>query len=223
MAGLPRRVLERFAGMTSTVLYLHLDQTSGTWSEERGGALSRRDAEAIVGHSRVTVRPVLDTATELTYTGYVAPPRLREQLALRNGGYCSFPECSRRARVGDVDHQEPWPRGFVDPAEQAAETGAGTTSSNTHLLCRKHHRAKTHGGWQVQMPAPGVYAWRSPAGACWLVTEGATVELTGIFDHDHGHEGAVPTRRPEPWDPLEPWQVAGLTTAEVTTAFAETA
>jgi hypothetical protein len=31
-----------------------------------------------------------------------------------------------------------------------------------------HHRVKTHGGWLVRQPFPGIYAWRDPYGACYL-------------------------------------------------------
>lgn len=192
VAGLPEEVLERLAGLRSTVLYVHLDQASGTWCEERGGALSREQARAIVGHSQVSVRPVLDLGEELTYTGYAAPPRLREQLSLLNTGRCTFPSCERLARPGDVDHQQPDPRGnssvnssgrrgWADSdADLRAATSPGTRSSNTHLLCRKHHRAKTHGDWRVAEPAPGIWLWRSASGACYLVTNGTTTMLNGL-------------------------------------------
>ncbi len=185
VAGLPPQVLEELAGLTSTVLYVHLDAATSTWCEERAGALTPEQARTLVGHSNVSVRPVLDLAQNLTFTGHVAPPRLREQLALLNGGSCTFPSCARRARVGDVDHEQPYPRGFVDPVEQASagktSTGkassGGTETANTHLLCRKHHRAKTHGGWRVHSPTIGTWVWTSPAGGRWLVTNGTTTSL----------------------------------------------
>ena len=126
MAGLPSGLLDKLGKLASTVLYVHLDRGTGTWCEENAGVLTKEEAQRIVGHSDVTIRPVLDLAEELTYTGYVAPARLKEQLALQNSGYCTFPSCHRRARTSDVDHQTP-----------AASDGA-TRSGNTHRLCRKH-------------------------------------------------------------------------------------
>lgn len=187
VAGCPPAVLKKFANISSTVLYLHLDQTSQTWCEERGGALTAQQARALVGHSRVSVRPVLDLAEPLSYTGYVAPPLLKEQLAMLNAGYCPFPYCHRRARAGDVDHQIP------------ASMGGPTTSSNTHLPCRKHHRAKDKGGWRVVCPATGIWVWTSPAGAVYLVSNGTTTRLNGIANR----RGVV---------------AAGLATATVTAA-----
>ncbi len=168
VAGCPPGLLEKFAGLTSTVLYLHLDQASGTWCEERGGVLTPGQARAVVGHAKVSVRPVLDLAEPPSYTGYVAPPRLKEQLALLNAGYCPFPYCHRRARAGDVDHQVPY------------RQGGPTATPNTHLPCRKHHRAKDKAGWKVTTPTPGVWIWTSPAGAIYLVTNGTTTQLNGI-------------------------------------------
>src|SRR5690606_23297704 len=152
IAGLPSGLLDKLGKLASTVLHVHLDRGTGTWCEENAGVLTKEEAQRIVGHSDVTIRPVPDLAEELTYTGYVAPPRLKEQLALQNSGYCTFPSCHRRARASDVDHQTP-----------AASDGA-TRSGNTHRLCRKHHRAKDKGGWRVVEPVPGVWVWASPAG-----------------------------------------------------------
>lgn len=174
IAGLPAGVLEKLARVRSTVLYVHLDRASGTWSEENAGVLSKEQARQIVGHSNVTVRPVLDLAEPLLYTGYEAPPLLKEQLALMNAGYCTFPHCHRRARPSDVDHQQPH------------GAGGPTASCNTHRLCRRHHRAKDKGTWRVVSPAPGLWIWSSPVGAVWLVSNGTTTPLNGIFAARNG-------------------------------------
>jgi hypothetical protein len=36
-------------------------------------------------------------------------------------------------------------------------------------MTRLHHRLKTHGRWQVAQPYPGIFVWRSPHGATYLV------------------------------------------------------
>ena len=38
----------------------------------------------------------------------------------------------------------------------------------------RHHRIKTFGGWQVQQPFPGIYLWRDPFGALYLVDHTGT-------------------------------------------------
>ena len=45
-----------------------------------------------------------------------------------------------------------------------------TRPDNLGPLSRKVHRAKTHGGWQLDQPSPGVFLWRSPLGFGYLVT-----------------------------------------------------
>jgi hypothetical protein len=41
-----------------------------------------------------------------------------------------------------------------------------------------HHRIKTHApGWAVQQPFPGIYLWRDPHGAFYLVDHTGTRRL----------------------------------------------
>jgi hypothetical protein len=42
-----------------------------------------------------------------------------------------------------------------------------------------HHRIKTHGGWQLRQPWPGLYLWRDPHGAFYLVDHTGTRRLPG--------------------------------------------
>ncbi len=43
-----------------------------------------------------------------------------------------------------------------------------------------HHRLKTHGRWQVQQPFPGIYVWRDPHGAFYLVDNTGTRRLRTV-------------------------------------------
>ncbi|UPK76195.1 HNH endonuclease [Nocardioidaceae bacterium SCSIO 66511] len=158
-------------GLRETVLYLHYDRCWGTWSLDDVGAITRSEAEQILGKSsRVVVKPVIDLETTISTTGYVAPPRLREQTALMNALTCTFPYCSRPAKLGDYDHIH----NYAD--------GGPTDSRNGHRLCRFHHRAKTFTAWTVSSPAPGIWLWLSPAGRSYLVTAGTTTKLPGRTD-----------------------------------------
>ena len=47
-----------------------------------------------------------------------------------------------------------------------------------------HHRIKTHGGWDVQQPFPGIYLWRDPHGGFYLVDHTGTRRLHGNNDQD---------------------------------------
>ncbi|UYM05713.1 HNH endonuclease signature motif containing protein [Solicola gregarius] len=166
--GSPERARRaRRSGSRHTVLYVHFDRCWGTWSLEDVGAITRSEALEILGHSHITVKPVIDLETSISATGYVAPPRLKEQLALMNAGTCTFPHCNRPARIGDYDH-------IINHRE-----GGTTDTRNGHRLCRYHHRAKTFTAWTVQSPAPGIWLWQSPAGRTYLVTGGTTTKLPG--------------------------------------------
>ena len=65
----------------------------------------------------------------------------------------TFPYASSLSRKKQVDHTVPY--------DQGGETGVG----NYGPMTTRHHRIKTHGGWQVQQPFPGIYVWRDPHGA----------------------------------------------------------
>ena len=152
-------------GMPVTKLYLHWDHATDTFTAEGIGAISRREALAILDHSRITLTPVIDLAANPTYTGYVAPPRLKEHTALLNAGLCTFPSCSRQARHAEYDH-------ILDHAD-----GGPTDARNGQRLCKHHHRAKTFTDWRVYSPASGVWLWRSPKRRYFLVTAGTTTRL----------------------------------------------
>ena len=82
---------------------------------------------------------------------YVPPQLLVDFLAARDR-ICRFPGCSQPSRVTDIDHAIPW------------EEGGRTSPSNLGLLCRRHHRMKTHNGWNLKSHEDGSCTWTSPAG-----------------------------------------------------------
>ncbi|MEN9304995.1 MAG: hypothetical protein RLY76_263 [Actinomycetota bacterium] len=82
---------------------------------------------------------------------YVPPQSLVDFIAARDQ-ICRFPGCSQPARVSDIDHAIPW------------EEGGETSAENLGLLCRRHHRMKTHDGWKLQSNPDGSCNWISPSG-----------------------------------------------------------
>ena len=82
---------------------------------------------------------------------YIPPQSLADFIAARDR-ICRFPGCSQPARVSDIDHAIPW------------EDGGETSAENLGLLCRRHHRMKTHDGWRLQSNPDGSCNWVSPAG-----------------------------------------------------------
>ena len=87
---------------------------------------------------------------------YLPPQPLVDFLTARDR-ICRFPGCSQPARVGDIDHAKSW------------ETGGETTQGNLGFLCRRHHRLKTHGGWNLESNRDGSCTWTSPAGKRYFV------------------------------------------------------
>ena len=99
--------------------------------------------------TKVTIRPVLDLAADPCTTAYRPTDEIVETVRQRDRT-CVFPHCRRR-RV-DLDHIVPF------------DSGGPTSAHNLAMLCRRHHRAKTHGRWRYVMVEPGLYAWTSPTG-----------------------------------------------------------
>ncbi len=118
----------------------------------------------------VTVQPVVDPADTAPADSYEIPRRIRESMFLRMPASC-FPYSARVGRRVDLDHTTP----YLAPARGGppAQTAAG----NLGPLGRSEHRLKTHSRWRVRQPAAGVFLWRSPNNACYLVTSAGTYTL----------------------------------------------
>jgi len=50
-------------------------------------------------------------------------------------------------------------------------------------MAQSHHRIKTFGKWQVRQPFPGVYLWRDPHGATYLVDHTGTRRVDRLSSH----------------------------------------
>ena len=80
------------------------------------------------------------------------PPQQLVDFIVARDRRCRFPGCRQPARVCDIDHAVPW------------EEGGQTSKENLGLLCRRHHRMKTHGGWGLTAHSDGSCEWVSPKG-----------------------------------------------------------
>ena len=87
---------------------------------------------------------------------YTPPQELIDYLLARDR-VCRFPGCRRTGQSSDIDHAQSW------------ETGGETNPANLGLLCRRHHRMKTHGGWSLESNPDGSCLWRSPQGKTFFV------------------------------------------------------
>ena len=87
---------------------------------------------------------------------YTPPQDLIDYLLARDR-ICRFPGCRRTGQSSDIDHAQSW------------ETGGETNPANLGLLCRRHHRMKTHGGWSLESNPDGSCLWKSPQGKTFFV------------------------------------------------------
>ncbi len=122
---------------------------------------------------QITIVPIKDLAAHHHVEAYEIPDRIKQQTELLNHT-CVFPHCTRRAERCDHDH--------IDP-HQPDGTGGATCSHNIAPLCRRHHRAKTHGRWRYHRLHPTGYEWTTPHG------------YRILRDH-YGTHPAVPPDRP---------------------------
>ncbi|WP_180933588.1 hypothetical protein [Nocardioides ungokensis] len=74
---------------------------------ERLGAATITRIKEWVGHSQVTVQPILDLGRGDAVDGREPPGWMRELVILRDG-HCVFPWCHHDARSADLDHIEPY-------------------------------------------------------------------------------------------------------------------
>lgn len=183
-------------GMGGPVLHIHLHMAavegrSGLDSAETdqpAGAVARvtgigpRPVEAVEEWIRalnpgssVQVSPVVDLADHISVDAYEST-RLKAQLEHRDT-VCAFPWCGRRGLL-DLDHVEPFAHddpenpGNGPPPDQ-------TRSDNAALLCRFHHRVKTHSDWTYVLHRDDdghtTLTWTSPLGSCYAVDNAGTI------------------------------------------------
>ncbi|MDZ7883403.1 MAG: DUF222 domain-containing protein [Mycobacterium sp.] len=107
-----------------------------------GGPVSAATAELIACDSTLTSVIVDQSGVPLDVgrSERLFPPHIRKGLAVRDGG-CAHPGCGRPVSWCDAHHIRPW------------EHGGTTCLDNGVLLCRLHHTAIHHGGWQVYLGA----------------------------------------------------------------------
>jgi hypothetical protein len=109
---------------------------------------------------RLVTDPVTGVLVDWSTTTYTPGKVLRRAVEARDAT-CTFPMCDRPAERGDLDHITP----FNHHHNKADETQGQTRAENLHALCRRHHRAKTHGGWRPERdPTTGTTTWTSPTG-----------------------------------------------------------
>jgi hypothetical protein len=154
----------RRPSLTKTRLYLHLtlsdllalpDDVVRVGEVERLGPATRDRIRDWVAGSRATIVPVLDLSRDDAVDQHDPPPWMRETVILRDP-HCVFPWCTRDARGCDLDHIEPYVE--MDDGGPPGQTRPSALAP----LCRRHHRAKTHGPWRYHRSRDGTYTWHGP-------------------------------------------------------------
>ena len=105
---------------------------------------------------RFITDPITGNLLDYGRTTY-EPPQALVDFVMARDRRCRFPGCRQPGNISDIDHAEPW------------EEGGSTSPENLGLLCRRHHRMKTHGGWQMKSFPDGSCEWLSPAGKTYEV------------------------------------------------------
>ena len=154
--------------LPQVVLHVHTyagAEPTGTARVEGEGPVTEDWVRRLLGpHARFTIKPVLDLAGQAPVDSYEIPDRHREAVHLMTPAD-TFPWGVSRARTQQIDHTKPFEHGGPPGQSRVGNYGPMTSF---------HHRIKTHAGWQVQQPFPGLYVWRDPHGATYLVDHTGT-------------------------------------------------
>ena len=105
---------------------------------------------------RLVTDPVTDQLLDLGHTRYRPSAALADHIRARDDS-CVRPGCSSPATECQLDHTQPWDH--TDPGE-----GGPTSPANLGPLCQRDHQTKTHGDFQLEQTAPGVFEWTTPTG-----------------------------------------------------------
>ena len=154
-------------------LYVHLHEAvltglvQGVARVEGLGPATLAQLHDLLGHTNVTVKPVLDLAHHRSVNCYDHPEALKEHIHLIRPAD-AFPHASRTSRNVDLDHPIPY-----DPLGPPGQTSSRTSQP----LGRTGHRAKTHLGYRCTPLPTGETVWRTPHGRHRIVDTTGTHPL----------------------------------------------
>jgi hypothetical protein len=155
------------------ILYVHLHQAAihGTPAVARVeglGPATLTGLQTLLAGTALTIQPVLDLSDRVRTTAYEHPESLKERVHLTTGGDY-WPYATSTARNVDYDHPTPY-----DDTGPPGQTG----THNSGPLGRRHHRYKTHAGYQSRQCGAGRYVWLTPHGLGYLVDHRGTRRIS---------------------------------------------
>jgi hypothetical protein len=176
----PADLLDALRGVDLTplapqgVLHVHLHEaalhgTDGVARVEGLGPVTLTRLTELLARTSLKVQPVKDLSDRVRYTAYEHPESLRDQVHLVTGGDY-WPWAGSTSRQVDLDHPTPYDHGDDGRDPPPGQTG----SHNSGPLGRRHHRWKTHAGYQSRQCGEGRYVWLTPHGLGFLVDHAGT-------------------------------------------------
>ncbi len=156
------------------VLHIHLHEAAlqsgdGVARVEGLGPITLGMLAELLRRHDVKVQPVKDLSGRVRYTAYEHPESLRDQVHLITGGDY-WPYAGSTSRNVDMDHPTAYDHGDDGRDPPPDQTG----SHNSGPLGRRHHRWKTHAGYEARQCGEGRYVWLSPHGLGFLVDHAGT-------------------------------------------------
>lgn len=123
--------------------------------------------------------PVLDIEGLAPVDSHEVPDRHRQAVRIMTPADV-FPFAT-----ATVNRADGWIRAQIDhtvafrrlPKDEAGEERGRSEIGNYGPLTQRHHNLKTHGGWQVKQPFPGIFVWHDPDGRLYLVDHTGTRRL----------------------------------------------
>lgn len=106
--------------------------------------------------SRIVTDPLSGAVLDVGTTRY-RPTRAIAEHVIARDRTCVRPGCTHQASSCQLDHTYPYNHSHP-------EEGGPTSVANLGPLCSRDHQVKTHAGFLLTQPEPGVFEWRTPTG-----------------------------------------------------------
>ena len=120
---------------------------------------------------RIVTDPLTGAVLDVGHTRY-RPTRAMAEHVVARDRTCVRPGCTHQATGCQLDHTIPF--NHSNPAR-----GGPTSVANLGPLCSRDHHVKTHAGFRLTQPEPGIFEWTTPTGHRYRrERDGTTIALT---------------------------------------------